>query len=111
MRSRILRLYQLHIKDLLSYSLKMALWKAETYRCYDLLIIFYIIKAVLDYKIIHILLMMYRLLTGYLKPYVQFYSNSSIYVYSNSSTDNLYRQTQRSNAIQQCAASSDSSEP
>jgi hypothetical protein len=34
----------------------MALWKAETCRCYDLLITFYIIKFVLDYKIICILL-------------------------------------------------------
>ena len=34
----------------------MTLWKAETCRCCDILIIFYIIKAVLDYKIIYILL-------------------------------------------------------
>ena len=47
---------KLYLKALLSYSLKMALRKAETCRCYDLLIIFYIIKFVLDYKIICILL-------------------------------------------------------
>jgi len=34
----------------------MALWKAETRRCYDLLIIFYITDVVLDYKIIYVLL-------------------------------------------------------
>jgi hypothetical protein len=55
------------------------------------------IKVVLDYKIIYIILMMYRLLTGYLKPYVQFYFSSSRGVYSNCSTNKLYRQTQRFN--------------
>jgi hypothetical protein len=58
------------------------------------------ITVVLDYKIIYIMLMMCRLLTGYLKPYVQFYSSSSRDVYYNCSTNKLYRQTQRFNAIQ-----------
>ena len=31
----------------------MALWKVETCRCYARLIIFYIIKVVLDYKIMY----------------------------------------------------------
>ena len=34
----------------------MALWKAETCRCYDILVIFYIIKVASDYKIMYILL-------------------------------------------------------
>jgi hypothetical protein len=49
----------LYIKAPLSYSLKMTLQKAETCRCYYLLIIFtyiYIIKVVLGNKIIYILL-------------------------------------------------------
>jgi len=55
--------------------------------------------------------MRYRLWTGYLKPYVQFYSSSSRCVCSNWSTDKLYRQTQHFNAIQQCDACFGSSEP
>ena len=43
------------VKALLSYILKMVLLKAETCCCYDLLIVFYIIKVMLDYKIIYIL--------------------------------------------------------
>ena len=47
---------QLYIKAPFRYSLKVDLWKAETCHCYDLVLIFYIIKVVLDYKIIYILL-------------------------------------------------------
>jgi hypothetical protein len=46
----------------------MALWKAETCRCHGLLIIFYIIKVVLDYKIIYILLTIQRVYKQLTRP-------------------------------------------